>query len=100
MCSGLPCYVSDSVPKEVAIGKNIYFLPLNLGVEAWAEKILEGTVQERSEFFEQNINSINKYNIYCCFHILMDKYKEMVSDDVKKDCKMDEFYDETITPEG
>lgn len=77
--SGVPCYVSDFVPKEVSIGDNIYFLPLSLGIEAWAEKILNTNVCDRSTFFEQNKDCIDRYNINKCLQVLTNKYREMES---------------------
>lgn len=43
---GLTCFVSDSVPKATNVGGCIY-LPLNVGPEKWASKILETPYQKR-----------------------------------------------------
>ena len=40
-CSGLPCYISDRIPKEVAITDLIHAFSLEEAPQVWAEKILE-----------------------------------------------------------
>lgn len=77
--SGVPCYVSDFVPKEVSVGNNIYFLPLSLGIDTWAEKILNRNICDRRAFFEENKDRIERYNINNCLHVLTNKYSEMES---------------------
>lgn len=37
--SGLECFVSDTIPKNVKVNPNFTFLPLTLGVEEWIQKI-------------------------------------------------------------
>lgn len=47
--SGLPCVVSDRVPPEVKLTEDVYFLPLDGGAEAWAEKLLSVTPRSDAE---------------------------------------------------
>ncbi len=39
-CSGLPCVLSDRIPKEIKVIENVSFLSLDLPAEKWAEQIL------------------------------------------------------------
>lgn len=38
-CSGLPCFVSDNITKEIAISQNIFYLSLTKSPKAWANYI-------------------------------------------------------------
>lgn len=38
-CSGLPCYLSDRITKEVAFTKQVHFLPIEKGADYWAKMI-------------------------------------------------------------
>lgn len=40
-CAGLPCIVSDRVPKEIRIQENVIFMSLDEAPEKWARAILE-----------------------------------------------------------
>nr|WP_274619257.1 glycosyltransferase family 1 protein [Bifidobacterium amazonense] len=40
-CSGLPCFLSDNITKEVALTSKTYFLPLNLGAKQWAQYVYQ-----------------------------------------------------------
>ena len=37
--NGLPCFVSDAVPRETAITDNEFFLPIDKSVDLWISKI-------------------------------------------------------------
>lgn len=39
-CAGLPCVISDTVPKEIQITKQVKFLSLQASPEKWAEAVL------------------------------------------------------------
>lgn len=39
-CSGLPCVLSDQIPKEIKVTENVSFLSLDLQAKKWAEQIL------------------------------------------------------------
>ena len=52
--AGLPCFMSDRVPKECRITEKCYFLPLELSVDDWAEAILKNTgKREPAEYLEK-----------------------------------------------
>jgi glycosyltransferase involved in cell wall biosynthesis len=47
-CAGLPCLVSNRVPREIACGNNIRFLPFD-NIELWVNTILELTGKIRTD---------------------------------------------------
>lgn len=55
-CSGLPCVLSDRVPKEVQVTENVCFLPLEKPVMAWAKVISRNNV-ERHNCSEQVVQA-------------------------------------------
>lgn len=40
-CSGLPCILSDRVPKEAQVNRNVWFLPLEKQAVEWTTVVLE-----------------------------------------------------------
>lgn len=48
-CSGLPCVLSDQVPEEAKVNKNVKFLSLNKSPEEWAEVILKSKDEKRED---------------------------------------------------
>lgn len=63
--SGLPCIVSDNVPKDVILSDNIQFVSL-CDKKEWIESVLAQErfdQSSREEFYEANRNSIMKYDI-------------------------------------
>ena len=49
--SGLPCLLSDRFPEEAVIGKNVWCLPINKGVNGWVnriQKLIAGSESNRS----------------------------------------------------
>ena len=51
--SGLPCFVSDRITREVAFTDLVSFLDIGLPASAWAEKILERGENTRRDYYEQ-----------------------------------------------
>jgi len=48
--AGLPCFISDSIPKEVDMGAGLVeFLQLNMDAETWAKKILASDKSRKPE---------------------------------------------------
>lgn len=45
--SGLPCFVSDTVTREVGLSNLVRYLPIDKGVELWGRAILEADLQRR-----------------------------------------------------
>lgn len=45
--NGLPCFVSDTVSPEAALGTGLQFMPLGAGAAAWAECILAAPLERR-----------------------------------------------------
>lgn len=76
--SGVACYAADTVPKEVTVGNNIRFLSLKQGERSWAKQILQTKATQRQNFYENNYDRINKYNIKECSKILLNEYQKMV----------------------
>lgn len=51
-CSGLPCVVSDRVPKAVQINRNVKFLSLDEPIEKWVNAVSESS-GERGDYSQQ-----------------------------------------------
>lgn len=71
--SGLPCIVSECVPKEAKISENIEFL--NLNVDDWVEMIM----QKRNESIRNEIYS-EKYDIVKSAEKLEEFYEKLFSE--------------------
>ena len=56
-CAGLPCLLSDGVPREVAITNLVHFLSLEENPEKWARKILQYSSQKRIDISKDVLNS-------------------------------------------
>lgn len=75
-CSGLPCVLSDRIPKEIAVTENVAFLPLEQPVEAWAEQILAFAECERSD---HQADVVKKgYSIEREARALVEMYREIL----------------------
>lgn len=62
--SGLPCFVSDSIPSFVKVNPNFYFLSLRDGAEMWADMIIQNMTQERIELPEFDDFRKKGFDIY------------------------------------
>lgn len=47
--SGLPCVISERIPREAVYGENVATVPLDEGAEAWADALLACRGAQRSE---------------------------------------------------
>ena len=74
--SGLPCLLSDRVPKDVYLSDRVKSLPLEVSSVKWAEKVDELSAINRSEQCIMNAESISVggYNIKKEAHILRSLY--------------------------
>lgn len=61
--SGLPCVVSDVIPKEAIISNNVIRMSLEDKVEKWAENMIEPYSINRAAFYDDKFDLIQKYNI-------------------------------------
>ena len=79
--SGLPCVVSDVVPKEVVISDNIDFLSLDEPISTWSNAIVSKPVtrEYREEFYGNNQRSILNYDINHCVDTLDKVYQQMAN---------------------
>ena len=78
--SGLPCIVSDRLPKDVTLGENITFLPIDeLDVDTWKNEILSVDIgtERRFDFYEKNIERIMQYDINMNVKKLEEQYEEL-----------------------
>ena len=55
--SGLPCYVSDAIPKDVEVTDLVRFMSLNLSNKQWAKKIINWKDDDRKSYYEKLKNS-------------------------------------------
>ena len=60
--SGLPCVLSDSIPREVQCTDYVSFLSLNEGAEKWAEEIMKFRVKANRNASMNHVNS-KEYDI-------------------------------------
>lgn len=71
--SGLPCVVSDGVPAECAVTDDLVsLLPLSLGADAWADKILDASKMPRTDRSDEI--RARGYDIKTEAHKLQDLY--------------------------
>lgn len=75
-CSGLPCVLSDTIPKEIRITQNVSYLPLSLSAVEWAEKILSYRQTERKD--QQDAVITHHYSIRTEAQKLVDFYASIV----------------------
>lgn len=54
-CSGLPCVISDAVPKEIAVTKDVSFLSVKEDPEKWADTVLIYKKAKRKDHSEDVI---------------------------------------------
>lgn len=76
--SGLPCVISNAVPKEVQVSKNTIFLPIkeeNLKDWSSAIRTFASLKADREKALEKNISDIEKYNIHNCARMLENEYE-------------------------
>ena len=67
--SGLPCIVSERVPRDVQVGDNIRFLPISeTDITLWVKTMeeFEHTEYSRLDYYEDNKADIEKYDIRIC----------------------------------
>ena len=55
----LPCFVSDTVTKAVDCSNLMTYLPLDIGAEKWAEKIIEISEYKERPYEEYNLDDYN-----------------------------------------
>ena len=80
--NGLPCVISDVVPKEVQVSKNVNFLPIGEeNMKKWFLEIMKfGSLNiEREKEYEANISKIEKFNICVCAKVLENEYELLLS---------------------
>lgn len=66
----IPCLASDTIPKTTKISNCVEYLNLNLGIETWANKIVELSKVDRNRIKITKIN--NNYN----FKMLLKIFEE------------------------
>lgn len=50
--SGLPCFVSDQITKEIGISELIQYLPINSGMEVWENAIYKADLSRKDVIFD------------------------------------------------
>ena len=73
--AGLPCFVSDTVTKDVGVSELVHYLPINQGTEPWIKAIIDDKLERKSVAEEIkhagfDITSTSKW--------LMDLYMELL----------------------
>jgi len=72
--SELPCLFSDQVPKEVKISDQVFFMPLKLTPEIWAERII-ALSNQTNRGQQRNLMEKSVYNIRNSSKILESIYR-------------------------
>ena len=74
--AGLPCIISDVIPVDVDLTKNVKRISLAESDIVWADLIINQKMLDENERLEMNeIVSQTKYNIKNCKEKLIDIYK-------------------------
>ncbi len=62
--SGLPCLASEAVPRDVVLGNQIDFLPID-SPDLWSDRLasIEVKTENRNAFYDRNRERILKYDI-------------------------------------
>lgn len=76
--SGLSCVVSSSVTDEVVIGRNVEMLSLDKSPDIWATKILAMEKCDRKEFYKDEQQNIEKYEIMNSVKLLENMYRSFL----------------------
>jgi glycosyltransferase involved in cell wall biosynthesis len=61
--SGMPCVLSDGIPREAKINQNVEFLPINQGCDVWVSKILQLLREPADRESLSRAVSASEYNI-------------------------------------
>lgn len=79
--SGLPCVVSDVVPKDIVVSNNVTFISLKESAASWTNMILKLSIlrEERKDFFNRNQPLISRYDMNSCVKILDDYYQQIMN---------------------
>ena len=78
--SGLPCVVSDVVPREVLLGEQVTLLSLNDDLTLWSNAVMRSKACNRERFYEENVEAIKKYEIVGNVHNLENLYLSFLKD--------------------
>ena len=83
--SGMPCFLSDCITRECSMTDLVFFLPLDIGSEKWADEILNNRGRER---IHDSLNAIKKmkergYDIEDSAAMLKKMYNSMCKSDGK-----------------
>lgn len=76
--SGLPCIVSDVIPKDIVISENVYFISLKDTVDRWTDAVVHNFITEeyRKGFFINHKPIISHYDIQRCVNSLENLYQQ------------------------
>lgn len=80
--NGLPCIISDAVPRETQISENVVFLPIGEeNYKKWGNLInfYRGCETCREKSYAENSSGIDNYDISHCAQILEDEYLRLYS---------------------
>lgn len=79
--SGLPCVISDKVPKIVEVGENVSFLPIGAeGEKAWGAQIAEYKTLslDRTSVYTRIESKIHKFDMISCASKLENIYDSLM----------------------
>lgn len=79
--SGLPCVISDKVPKIVEVGENVSFLPIGAeGEKVWSDQIAEykALSLDRTNVYTRIESKIHKFDMVSCAKKLENIYDSLM----------------------
>ena len=69
---GLPCVLADTITKDIRLTNLVEYLPLNLGVQAWAQRVAERLSEPRKPL--ENVQQLTAFDIEAVAQELLEFY--------------------------
>ena len=79
--SGLPCFISNTIDKDIIVTDIVTMLPLDKGTRFWVEKIKKKIEKNREKYSDESILQLkaNNYDSKVCANILKNLYSEITN---------------------
>ena len=79
--SGLPCFISNTIDKDIIVTDIVTMLPLDKGTRFWVEKLPKKIEKNREKYSDESILQLkaNNYDSKVCANILKNLYSEITN---------------------
>ena len=79
--SGLPCFISNTIAKDMIVTDIVTMLPLDKGTRFWVEKLPKKIEKNREKYSDESILQLkaNNYDSKVCANILKNLYSEITN---------------------